>query len=87
MPDVIYPGELLVDFVPTVTVKYLTGTAALQKAAAGAPRNVAVGLQQLDINTATGRGAIPVLPDFQSVLRCNDENAESITHKLKVTSP
>ncbi|MBT8434292.1 MAG: fructokinase [Gammaproteobacteria bacterium] len=52
MPDVICLGELLVDFIPTVTGKDLIDTPAFQKAAGGAPGNVAVGLQQLGVDTA-----------------------------------
>jgi fructokinase len=52
MPDAICLGELLIDFVPTVTGKNLIETPAFQKAAGGAPGNVAVGLQQLGVDTA-----------------------------------
>jgi fructokinase len=52
MSDAICLGELLIDFVPTVTGKDLITTPAFQKAAGGAPGNVAVGLQQLGIDTA-----------------------------------
>lgn len=52
MTDAICLGELLIDFVPTVTGKDLIETPAFQKAAGGAPGNVAVGLQQLGVDTA-----------------------------------
>ncbi len=52
MPEAVCLGELLVDFVPTVTGKDLISTPAFQKAAGGAPGNVAVGLQLLGIETA-----------------------------------
>jgi fructokinase len=50
MPDVICLGELLIDFVPTVTGTDLISAPEFKKAAGGAPANVAVGLQQLGIN-------------------------------------
>ena len=50
MSDVICLGELLIDFVPTVTGKDLIETPGFQKAAGGAPGNVAVGLQQLGVD-------------------------------------
>jgi fructokinase len=50
--DAICLGELLVDFVPTVTGTDLMSAPAFQKAAGGAPGNVAVGLQLLGIDTA-----------------------------------
>lgn len=52
MSDAICLGELLIDFVPTVTGTDLASAPAFQKAAGGAPGNVAVGLQQLGIDTA-----------------------------------
>ena len=52
MADAICLGELLIDFVPTVTGTDLISAPAFKKAAGGAPGNVAVGLQQLGINTA-----------------------------------
>lgn len=51
MSDAICLGELLIDFVPTVTGTDLISAPAFQKAAGGAPGNVAVGLQQLGIDT------------------------------------
>ncbi|AJD52271.1 fructokinase [Thalassospira xiamenensis M-5 = DSM 17429] len=44
-------GELLIDFVPTVTGTGLADAPAFAKAAGGAPGNVAVGLQRLGIET------------------------------------
>ena len=52
MADAICLGELLIDFVPTETGTDLISAPAFKKAAGGAPGNVAVGLQQLGINTA-----------------------------------
>lgn len=52
MTDAICLGELLIDFVPTVTGMDLIETPAFQKAAGGAPGNVAVGLQLLGVNTS-----------------------------------
>jgi len=49
--DAICLGELLIDFVPTVTGTDLLCAPAFQKAAGGAPGNVAVGLKLLGINT------------------------------------
>jgi fructokinase len=47
MLDVIACGELLIDFVATESGVTLAGAAAFQKAAGGAPANVAVGLARL----------------------------------------
>ena len=44
-------GEVLIDFVPTVTGTGLADAPAFAKAAGGAPGNVAVGLQRLGIET------------------------------------
>lgn len=52
MADVVTFGELLVDFVPTVTGRSLAGTEAFRKAAGGAPANVAVGLARLGVPSA-----------------------------------
>lgn len=49
MPDVIALGELLIDFVPTVSGKSLAETPAFSKNAGGAPANVAVGLAKLGV--------------------------------------
>ena len=49
MPDALCIGELLIDFVPTVTGTDLISAPEFRKAAGGAPGNVAVGLQQLGI--------------------------------------
>lgn len=51
MPDALCIGELLIDFVPTVTGTDLISAPEFRKAAGGAPGNVAVGLQQLGIAT------------------------------------
>ena len=51
MPDALCIGELLIDFVPTVTGTDLISAPEFRKAAGGAPGNVAVGLQQLGIDT------------------------------------
>jgi len=47
MPDVIALGELLIDFVPTVSGTRLVEAPAFIKAPGGAPANVAVGLARL----------------------------------------
>ena len=52
MSDAICMGELLIDFVPTVTGQDLLNAEAFKKAPGGAPGNVAVGLQRLGISTA-----------------------------------
>ena len=49
MPDVIAHGELLIDFVPTVSGVSLIEAPAFIKAPGGAPANVAVGLARLGI--------------------------------------
>lgn len=49
MPEVIALGELLIDFVPTVSGLTLMETPAFQKAPGGAPANVAVGISKLGI--------------------------------------
>lgn len=51
MPDVITFGELLIDFVPTVSNVSLLDAPAFKKAPGGAPANVAVGLARLGIST------------------------------------
>ena len=52
MADVICLGELLIDFVPTVTPTSLVDAPAFKKAPGGAPANVAVGLARLDVSSA-----------------------------------
>jgi fructokinase len=52
MVDVICLGELLIDFVPTVTGTSLIEAPAFKKAPGGAPANVAVGLARLGIASA-----------------------------------
>ncbi len=49
MPDAIALGELLIDFVPTVSGVSLGQAPVFQKAAGGAPGNVAVGLTRLGV--------------------------------------
>jgi fructokinase len=49
MADVICLGELLIDFVPTVTPTTLVEAPAFKKAPGGAPANVAVGLARLGV--------------------------------------
>lgn len=51
MPDVITFGELLIDFVPTISNVSLLDAPAFKKAPGGAPANVAVGLSRLGIAT------------------------------------
>ena len=51
MPEVITLGELLIDFVPTVSGVSLIEAPAFQKAPGGAPANVAVGLSKLGISS------------------------------------
>lgn len=52
MADIICLGELLVDFVPTVTGVDLAGAELFRKAAGGAPANVAVGVARLGVSSA-----------------------------------
>jgi len=52
MADAICMGELLIDFVPVTTGTDLLTAPAFQKAAGGAPANVAVGLARLGTNSA-----------------------------------
>ena len=52
MADAICLGELLIDFVPTVTGTDLLSAPAFKKAPGGAPANVAVGLQRLGVSSA-----------------------------------
>jgi fructokinase len=52
MADAICLGELLIDFVPTVTGTGLADAAAFGKAAGGAPANVAAGLARLGVSSA-----------------------------------
>src|SRR4051794_27818925 len=47
MADIICIGELLIDFVPTVTGLDLGDAELFKKAAGGAPANVAVGVARL----------------------------------------
>jgi fructokinase len=51
MPDVITFGELLIDFVPTISNVSLIDAPAFKKAPGGAPANVAVGLSRLGVST------------------------------------
>jgi fructokinase len=51
MPDVITLGELLIDFVPTVSGVTLIEAPAFKKAPGGAPANVAAGLAKLGISS------------------------------------
>ena len=51
MPDIITLGELLIDFVPTVSGVTLIEAPAFKKAAGGAPANVAAGLARLGVPT------------------------------------
>jgi fructokinase len=52
MADVVCLGEVLIDFVPTVTPTTLTDAPAFKKAPGGAPANVAVGLARLGVLSA-----------------------------------
>jgi fructokinase len=52
MADVVCLGELLIDFVPTVSGVSLAEAPAFQKAPGGAPANVAVGLARLGCKSA-----------------------------------
>lgn len=51
MPDVMTLGELLVDFVPTISGVSLSEASVFQKAPGGAPANVAVGLARLGVSS------------------------------------
>jgi fructokinase len=52
MSDVVCFGEVLIDFVPTVTPTTLIDAPAFKKAPGGAPANVAVGLARLGVSSA-----------------------------------
>ncbi len=52
MAEIICLGELLIDFVPTVTGTSLIEAPAFKKAPGGAPANVAVGLARLGVSSA-----------------------------------
>ena len=52
MAEIVCLGELLIDFVPTVTGVGLDGAETFRKAAGGAPANVAVGLARLGVTSA-----------------------------------
>jgi fructokinase len=52
MSDVVCFGEVLIDFVPTVTPTTLIDAPAFMKAPGGAPANVAVGLARLGVSSA-----------------------------------
>jgi fructokinase len=52
MPDVVSFGEMLIDFVPTVTGVTLIEAPAFVKAPGGAPANVAVGAARLGLRSA-----------------------------------
>jgi fructokinase len=51
MPDIVTLGELLIDFVPTVSGVTLIEAPAFKKAAGGAAANVAAGLAKLGVST------------------------------------
>jgi fructokinase len=51
MPEAIALGELLIDFVPTLSGVSLIEAPAFQKAPGGAPANVAVGLARLGVSS------------------------------------
>src|ERR671910_2139190 len=52
MSDVVCLGEVLIDFVPTVTPTTLIDAPVFKKAPGGAPANVAVGLARLGVPSA-----------------------------------
>ncbi len=52
LAEIVCLGELLIDFVPTVTGVGLDGAETFRKAAGGAPANVAVGLARLGVTSA-----------------------------------
>ncbi len=52
MAEVVCLGELLIDFVPTVTGVGLEGADTFRKAAGGAPANVAVGVARMGVTSA-----------------------------------
>src|SRR3954452_24809378 len=54
MADVLRIGDLLIDFVPTVTGTGLADAPAFEKAPGGAAANVAVGLARLGVPSAFG---------------------------------
>ena len=52
MAEIVCTGEMLIDFVPTVTGVGLDGADTFRKAAGGAPANVAVGIARLGVSSA-----------------------------------
>jgi fructokinase len=52
MADVVAFGEMLIDFVPTVSGRTLAAADTFKKAAGGAPANVAAGLARLGVSSA-----------------------------------
>ena len=52
MADVVCLGEVLIDFVPTITPTTLTDAPAFKKSPGGAPANAAVGLARLGVRSA-----------------------------------
>jgi fructokinase len=83
MADVVCLGELLIDFVPTVSGTGLAGAETFRKAAGGAPANVAVGLARLGVASAF-MGKVGADP-FGDFLRATLDEAGVDTTPLKTT--
>lgn len=88
MPDVIAFGELLIDFVPTVSNVSLIDAPSFKKAPGGAPANVAVGLSRLGISAgfmgkvgddAFGQFLVNVLEENQVDTKAMNYSSEART--------
>ena len=85
MFDVLCFGEVLIDFVPTVSGVSLIEAEAYKKAPGGAPANVAVGLSRLGIHSGfMGMVGDDAFGHFLiQILRENNVNVESVCYSKK----
>ncbi len=85
MPDIVTCGEMLIDFVPTVSGTSLMEVPAFKKAPGGAPANVAVGAARLGANSGfMGKVGDDVFGRFLSqTLRQNDVNVSELKFSSK----
>ena len=85
MFDVLCFGEVLIDFVPTVSGVSLIEAEAYKKAPGGAPANVAVGLSRLGIRSGfMGMVGDDAFGHFLiQILRENNVNVESVRYSKK----
>lgn len=85
MFDVLCFGEVLIDFVPTVSGVSLIEAEAYKKAPGGAPANVAVGLSRLGIHSSfMGMVGDDAFGHFLiQILRENNVNVESVRYSKK----